>query len=354
MADGIDWPTEDEVRQLAYSAWEQRGGLHGYDQTFWHFAEEFLFLTKNYNSLCGFELKLVGDKKTFFGSKGNRVCRYCGRSKPEVNFKKEAHSVPELLGNKNLISYDECDPCNTQFGETIENDLAAMLNLPLIFSNEPGKKTSKKQKFKAGDDKVTEILTKQNEVMVTDHHVTSAVKLDLEAGRYELDGSMKSGSLIPINVFKSIVKAGFALMPEDELRHFPDIGGWLLSSDPTFRPFGFVVPETTLIHIPGRIQHDGHVALYERKSDEANLPCWLFSVLTKGIFILVYLPFCRRDDHITSPATLPTIPVLSPQMVNHGCPTRTHYNLSGTEKTAIYHELGGAVPSFTQTIAKRT
>ena len=354
MADGIDWPTEDEVRQLAYSTWEQRGGFHGFDQTFWHFVEESLFLTKNYKPLCGFGLKLGADGKKHFGSKDNRVCRYCGRSKPEVKFKKEAHSVPELLGNKNLISYDECDACNTQFGKTIENDLAAMLNLPLIFSSEPGKKTSKKHKFKASDDKVTEILTKQDELTVTDHHVTEAMKIDLEAGRYELDGSMKSGSFIPINAFKSLVKAGFALMPQDELKHFPDMGGWLLSSDPTFRPVGFVVPEVTLIHIPGLIQHDGHVALYERKSDSANLPCWLFSILTKGIFLFVYLPFCRRDDQLKSPATLPTIPVLSPRMVEDGCPTTTHYNFSGTEKTAIHHELGGAIGSFTQTIVKRS
>ena len=27
MADGIDWPTEDEVRQLAYSTLEQHGQL---------------------------------------------------------------------------------------------------------------------------------------------------------------------------------------------------------------------------------------------------------------------------------------------------------------------------------------
>lgn len=351
MSDGIVWPTEDEVRQLAYLTWEQRGGFHGFDQTFWHFAKDFLFLTNNYDPICGHELKLVGDEKTFFGTKDNRVCRYCGRRKPEVKFKKEAHSVPELLGNKNLISYDECDPCNTQFGETIENDLAAMLNLPLIFSNESGKKTSKKQKFKAGG-KVTEILTKQDEVTVTDHHVTNAVKFDFEAGRYELDGSMKSGSFIPINAYKSLVKAGFALIPDAEQEHFPDMGSWLRSSNPAFRPKGFAAPVATLIHIPGRIQHGGHVALYERKSNSANLPCWLFSVLTKGIFIFVFLPFCRRDDHITPPVAFPTIPVLSPQMVEHGCPARTDYDLSGTVKTAIFHELGGAIASFTQVIEK--
>lgn len=42
------------------------------------------------------------------------VCRFCGRSSPEVRFKKKnAHAIPEALGNKYIFCNDECLSCNS-------------------------------------------------------------------------------------------------------------------------------------------------------------------------------------------------------------------------------------------------
>ena len=56
--------------------------------------------------------------------KRERTCRFCGLSFPETTFKKEAHLIPEMLGNKTLLSDFECDKCNHYFGVTFENHLA--------------------------------------------------------------------------------------------------------------------------------------------------------------------------------------------------------------------------------------
>lgn len=56
--------------------------------------------------------------------RNKRVCRFCGRSIPEVKFEKVAHVVPESIGgNKNLICYEECDECNANFGKGVERNL---------------------------------------------------------------------------------------------------------------------------------------------------------------------------------------------------------------------------------------
>ena len=53
-----------------------------------------------------------------------RICRFCGKKMPETTFVKDAHVVPESIGgSKELLCYEECDNCNKEFGEGIEQNL---------------------------------------------------------------------------------------------------------------------------------------------------------------------------------------------------------------------------------------
>lgn len=52
-----------------------------------------------------------------------RRCRFCGKGPESVTFRHEAHAIPFGLGNTTVLSRGECDTCNHEFGETIENDL---------------------------------------------------------------------------------------------------------------------------------------------------------------------------------------------------------------------------------------
>lgn len=79
------------------------------------------FYGKNYDLLGSWLLK--PGEKIMLGDKENRVCRFCGRTKPEVQFRKDAHAVSEMLGNKTLFTAYECDTCNGDFGKGIEQDL---------------------------------------------------------------------------------------------------------------------------------------------------------------------------------------------------------------------------------------
>src|SRR5437763_682960 len=56
----------------------------------------------------------------------DRKCRYCGLSMPDVSFKKDAHILPEMLGNKSFFSDFECDSCNKLFG-SYEDHFAKIL-----------------------------------------------------------------------------------------------------------------------------------------------------------------------------------------------------------------------------------
>ena len=54
--------------------------------------------------------------------KAKRKCRFCRESMPTVKFDKDAHTISEGLGNKSIITNDECDTCNETLGKDIEQD----------------------------------------------------------------------------------------------------------------------------------------------------------------------------------------------------------------------------------------
>lgn len=64
-----------------------------------------------------------GSSKVHIGEpqRDKRVCRFCGRSMPDVKFKKVAHALSESIGNKHIINNEECDSCNENFS-IIEQD----------------------------------------------------------------------------------------------------------------------------------------------------------------------------------------------------------------------------------------
>ena len=69
-----------------------------------------------------------------------KKCAFCLKSDPYVSFENRPHVIPEFLGNKHLLHYDECDQCNSEFGNTIERELSEYLRPRRVFSKIKGKK----------------------------------------------------------------------------------------------------------------------------------------------------------------------------------------------------------------------
>jgi hypothetical protein len=71
----------------------------------------------------------IGGRRTVLGQRG--VCRYCSGRDPKT-FRKIAHTIPEALGNKWIISADECDACNAAFSlyeDALSNSVSPLLTL---------------------------------------------------------------------------------------------------------------------------------------------------------------------------------------------------------------------------------
>lgn len=69
-------------------------------------SERCKFFNANYNAVYTY-LQSQGRTQPIIDS-SEKVCRFCGKRFPEVKFKQKAHAIPELIGNKEFVLYNEC------------------------------------------------------------------------------------------------------------------------------------------------------------------------------------------------------------------------------------------------------
>jgi hypothetical protein len=98
-------------------------------------AEKMQFYMENYDILFTRHLGPSSPKQTLGTEK---LCRFCGRRSPAATFRKLAHAVPELAGNKRLFARYECDGCNSDFS-TFEAELAKSAAIFLFSAQVKGK-----------------------------------------------------------------------------------------------------------------------------------------------------------------------------------------------------------------------
>ena len=159
------------------------------------------YYNENYEIIADFDIL---DKSTL-GEK-NEYCRFCKKSYPDVKFKDVAHAIPEALDNNKLFSYYECDECNHEFGEIIEDHLSKYLFPFRIGSIILGKKGCISYKF---DD--------DNRLDVTDGHwdlkeANPGTIMDI-IDDHTIVFKIKRQTYIPILVYKALVKVALTIIP---------------------------------------------------------------------------------------------------------------------------------------------
>ncbi len=98
-------------------------------------AEKMQFYVEHYDILFARKLGLSSPKQVLGTEK---ICRFCSRRPPETTFRRLAHPVPELVGNKRLFARYECDVCNSQFS-VFEDELAKSAAIFLFSAQVKGK-----------------------------------------------------------------------------------------------------------------------------------------------------------------------------------------------------------------------
>jgi len=147
-------------------------------------------------------------KKNLKGRK-EKHCLFCNRDSKKTSFRNDAHLLPEMLGNRNLYSYFECDECNNKFS-LFETDLAAYLGLGRSISGMKGEK--KAPGFPGIDIEAKSIIFEGRKVMVIQKE---NAERNIDAGTTKL--KYRKPTYKPFNVHKLFFKCALSILPNDDV-----------------------------------------------------------------------------------------------------------------------------------------
>lgn len=218
--------------------------------------------------------------------KNLKKCMFCGKDENTVKFKKVAHAISEGIGNKRLISHNECDECNKRFGDKFEDDFCKYIQPFRITSQIFGKKSYIKHKDdKSGHrieiQKSKPIIPEFNidlKMLIQDEKNKEFVKIDKDSG--EMTIAIKRQKYIPINVYKALMKMAISIMPKEEIVNFAySVAVLMVDEDSRIPTIGF------LEFISGINPFKGiSVRLFKRKENAEEVFPYMIFLLSFGNF----------------------------------------------------------------------
>lgn len=223
------------------------------------------------------------DRRTVIGERDpeRKRCRFCGRRKSDgATFKKVAHAISEGLGNKHVVLTDECDACNTFFGDSIEPALIELFNVNRTYVGAKGKNG-------------------RPHVMYTNGSMTHDGSMILVTGRKLADDgngrlSASLGASRPFafaDCYKALCKFALSVIPEGELEHLADTVAWIRSApgEPV------ALPKIASCIMPFQSAVPDILVYTRRHDDDTRLP-HVVCEFKLGPFVYVYkLPFSSRE-----------------------------------------------------------
>lgn len=245
----------------------------------------------NYDTIVKYSFNSLSGK-TFIGNKN--ICIFCGKDNSETTFNNIAHTIPESLGNKKLFSYNECDKCNSYFGENIERELANFLSIFCSFGfvKRKKKKPHTKYYYKNGE--------------ITTFNKDRLLRIDTESGKRIVNEIDSNKSQLKINnikinhhmIMKAFSKIAFALMPIDEHIYFDKTRKWLF--DKIYPNENYPVNSFAILGIVSKAlnKNDISVVLLKRKmtTTNENYPYMIIGINFAQFTFFVPVQFSSNDN----------------------------------------------------------
>jgi hypothetical protein len=254
------------------------------------------------------DLPLVSARRTRIrdhNTESERRCRFCGKSKPAVSFRHEAHAIPEFLGNKSIILLNECDGCNTLFASEYEDHLAKWFGPMRTLCQIRGREGIPEYKYKRFRAK------KGNGGMELCVHADSSSVNIADGGSFTIPVEMRADRYIPLRAAQALVKSAVSILPKERLPECQGTIQWLLrKATAHISDFPVVCGFTPGVN-PYR---NGRGVFYRRKDPCVQMPSMWFAVATANFLFQVMIPFCSGDAWIQQdkPPAFAIVPIPTP------------------------------------------
>ncbi|MBP3365898.1 MAG: hypothetical protein J6K96_02770 [Treponema sp.] len=226
-------------------------------------------------------------KKYTYGEpvKEKRCCRYCKKTMADgVTFKNIAHAISEGLGNKTIISAEECDNCNSKFAETIEKDIIEYLKLYRTLYGKKGKNGVPHLKYKNG--------------IELKHDGKKANFLDIAGNCHFSEGNFSiplkfSSPINFMNIYRALVKFVIGVIPVEYIQYYSRTIEWLNNIKNDGSKIN-LPPVTTLLNNQ-TFYDQPELCIYMQKKENKELP-FIYAEFKSTFFIFVYIiPFSDKD-----------------------------------------------------------
>lgn len=227
------------------------------------------------------------------------VCRYCKKSEPETSFKQVTHLLPELLGQNNLHTYDECDKCNALFS-SYESNLAIYIRpyitllgirgknkVPAFQSRSINRDENSRTTLQHAEDNRKELIINN----IDDY------KINKEDKTFEI--LFRKPPFRPVSIYKALLKIGLSLLPVEFDKYNKRAFDLLLGKD-TGLPFIRNAFITTLKR--SYFKHP-YADLYKaRKLVDGNkeFPEYILILCFANQVIQIFLPFSEELLNVSS------------------------------------------------------
>lgn len=243
--------------------------------------------------------------------KRERVCRFCNQSYPATTFQKDAHLIPELLGNKNLYSDFECDNCNKFFDTNYENDLSNFLGISRTLGGVKGKNgiPGFKTPDKSIKAKVAKNLSNETLVVTREDTTNGAITMDKETGRLTM--RIKRNPFVPVNVYKIMLKMALSILDETTVRtEYETALNFLMSRLKDKEFTGCLMSGYSL---QATVSFPLHMFLFKKRNRDEKIHTHVFVLYFSNWIFSLPVPLNKHDIHFyNQELTLPVFPPMFP------------------------------------------
>jgi hypothetical protein len=228
----------------------------------------------------GTKRRKIGEK-----DKTKRICRFCKGKEPNVTFKQIAHAISEALGNKNIISLEECDDCNGKFGRGIEHDLILYLQIYRSFFSVNGK-NSNNIHLKGAN---YEIKRDSSGV----YHIDYKLETD-SPSEEELNAPLllKSTEMISLqNIYRSLAKYALSVIDRTQLCFFENTISWINGETSIT-----VLPKIAVLVEYALFSEHPKIVLYQRRANNNKLPYCVCEFHFTCLTFVAIIPLSNQDN----------------------------------------------------------
>ena len=155
--------------------------------------------------------------KECIGDNYQYPCRFCGRDRNHTSFRKEAHAIPDSLGNHLLFSNEECGGCNERLA-TVEDNLIHFLDVNRAMV---GIKTKKGE--------LPEVEGDNFVIRRAENGIGIYAKDDIPAEKVAVKGLRlrHRATITNQGIYKALVKMVIGMLPSEDMPHFSETIGWI-------------------------------------------------------------------------------------------------------------------------------